>query len=269
MRIRLTITPLNTGPSVLPVNYQYPLSAWIYKVISQGNHAFARFLHERGYGSGNKSFRLFTFSMLDFTQGRYRVFDDRVQFEGTAITMVVSFLIPAALDHFISGLFKNQQFTIGDRQSRASFLVSGVEVLPQTVISQEMSFRTLSPVLVSEQVEGRKNARYMVPDEEHFGKMIIGNLVNKLTAVAEADPDMSAPGAEHNITQNTNGFRLLSAPRKKGVIIKADTPQQTKIIGYLFDFEITAAITLIQVGYHAGFGEKNSLGFGCCEVLTR
>ena len=265
----MTITPLNTGSSVLPVNYQYPLSSWIYKVISQGNHAFAKFLHQRGYGSGNKSFRLFTFSMLDFTRGRYRVFDDRVQFEGSAITMVVSFLIPTALDHFISGLFKNQQFTIGDRKSRASFLVNGVEVLPQPVFSREISFRTLSPVLVSEQVEGRKNARYMAPDEKHFGKMIINNLVNKLNAVAEADLGISDPTTEHETTVDTYGFRLLSTPRKKGVVIKADTPQQTKIIGYLFDFEITAPTALIQVGYHAGFGEKNSLGFGCCEVLTR
>ncbi len=48
--------------SLVPFNYQYPLSAAIYKIIQSADHAFAAFLHDTGYGKGHKSFKLFTFS---------------------------------------------------------------------------------------------------------------------------------------------------------------------------------------------------------------
>ena len=41
-----------------------------------------------------------------------------------------------------------------------------------------------------------------------------------------------------------------------------------KIIGYhQFDFEITAPIKLLEIGYYAGFGTKNASGFGFCDVI--
>ena len=47
---------------VLPINYQYPLSAAIYRIISKGDKEYANLLHEKGYGKG---FKLFTFSQLN------------------------------------------------------------------------------------------------------------------------------------------------------------------------------------------------------------
>jgi CRISPR-associated endoribonuclease Cas6 len=62
-------------------------------------------------------------------------------------------------------------------------------------------------------------------------------------------------------------FRLLSAPKEKKIIIKAGTPEETKVRAYLFDFELQAPVPLLEFGYDAGFGEKNSTGFGCVEVV--
>ncbi|MCB0538258.1 MAG: CRISPR-associated endoribonuclease Cas6, partial [Bacteroidetes bacterium] len=32
-----------------------------------------------------------------------------------------------------------------------------------------------------------------------------------------------------------------------------------------FHFELTAPVELHEIGYEAGFGEKNSMGFGCVK----
>ncbi|MCH8568718.1 MAG: hypothetical protein LAT67_10660 [Balneolales bacterium] len=53
MRIKLTITPEGAG-NILPINYQYEISAWIYRMIHDGNAEFAAWLHNKGYGSGAK-----------------------------------------------------------------------------------------------------------------------------------------------------------------------------------------------------------------------
>ncbi|PIY05025.1 MAG: hypothetical protein COZ21_04960, partial [Bacteroidetes bacterium CG_4_10_14_3_um_filter_31_20] len=47
----------------------------------------------------------------------------------------------------------------------------------------------------------------------------------------------------------------------------ANTPEETFLKGFLFDFKITAPHELIKIGYYAGFGKANSLGFGCAEVI--
>ena len=60
---------------------------------------------------------------------------------------------------------------------------------------------------------------------------------------------------------------ILSKPKSRLITIKANTPHESKLRGYLFDFKIKAPAEVIKLGYYAGFGEKNSLGFGCCEVI--
>lgn len=51
--------------NLLPVNYQYPLSSWIYKVIGTADLNYSTFLHEKGFAFDNRRFKMFTFSQLD------------------------------------------------------------------------------------------------------------------------------------------------------------------------------------------------------------
>ena len=50
--------------------------------------------------------------------------------------------------------------------------------------------------------------------------------------------------------------------------IKAGTNAETKVRGYQYAFKLKAPEPLVRIGLLAGFGEKNSLGFGCGEVVT-
>ena len=57
-------------------------------------------------------------------------------------------------------------------------------------------------------------------------------------------------------------FKLLSAPKARLLHIK-----QTKVKGYLFDFELMAPKDLMRLGFLGGFGEKNSsLGMGMVGI---
>lgn len=48
MRIKITFK-LCGKKQVLPFNYQYPVSAWIYKVLGRADKEFTRMLHDLGY----------------------------------------------------------------------------------------------------------------------------------------------------------------------------------------------------------------------------
>lgn len=55
MRFNLCLSLLDRNRNVLPVNYQYELSAWIYKVINHSDPAFADWLHNKGYSNDNNN----------------------------------------------------------------------------------------------------------------------------------------------------------------------------------------------------------------------
>ncbi|MFA5535318.1 MAG: CRISPR-associated endoribonuclease Cas6, partial [Mariniphaga sp.] len=79
MRIKLTLNR-TTKQRMLPMDYQYYISAWIYKVLFQADKNFAQFLHEKGYGqSDTKLYKLFCFSRLNF--GKPKLWKEKKLFE--------------------------------------------------------------------------------------------------------------------------------------------------------------------------------------------
>ena len=160
-------------------------------------------------------------------------------------------------------MFQNQNFTIGDTKTQVPFIVRTVEVKPLFEFSENMIFRTLSPIIVSQDMEDRRYAKYLEPDDSNFSRIFFDNLVRKYAAAIYAGLISNNYGAADFDMK----LEILNKPRKKGLIIKAGTRMQTQIIGYMFDFRITAPVELIKIGYLAGFGEKNSLGLGCVQIL--
>jgi len=60
MRIKIIC---DVGKGVrLPINYNHLLTSVIYQFLELSDSEYAHFLHEDGYITGNKRFKLFTFS---------------------------------------------------------------------------------------------------------------------------------------------------------------------------------------------------------------
>ncbi|MEZ4777043.1 MAG: CRISPR-associated endoribonuclease Cas6 [Bacteroidia bacterium] len=266
MQLKITLKVMYPG-QLLPLSYQYELSAWIYKLISSADTDFGAFLHAEGYSQGNKRFKLFTFSNL-WIPPRYEILDDRIKIFSEEISFVVSFLVPRAAEEMISGLFKEQRFALGDRISRVDLQVSAVSIISaETFTDKAVSFRTTSPLLVIKpeiRKDGKLWQKYLSPQDEDYAKYFFSNLLEKheiahhhgLVEPIPANPELK--------------FRLLSAkPKKNGIRIKAHTPEETKVIGYIFDFEVIAPAELLRVGMLAGFGGENALGFGAVKVIGR
>lgn len=264
MRIRLSLSTLGNKTTTIPVNYQYPLSAWIYHTLAEGDHEFSTFLHDSGFALGTKAFKFFTFSQLNFPAKGFKVEGDRLHILTGQCNLIVSFLLPVAMENFIKGLFKNQRFSLGDKISQTDFMVNSVEVLPESTFNGKATFTTISPIMVGKMIENSRTAAYLSPEEAAFEQLIADNLIHKFTTALNYG--LIAPGPELEIEDPEITFKLLNKPRMRGITVKAFTPEETKIIGYTFDFDIKAPAALLQIGYVCGFGEKNSLGMGCVEL---
>src|SRR6266542_2222171 len=181
MRFYLTFEVLGVNKQ-LPINYQYELSSWIYKTIHFGNPVFAEWLHSHGYMDGNKQFKLFTFSNLK--PEKYTINGDRLELQSHRATIHISFFAHEAATPFITGLFQNQQFSLGDKISNVQFRVNTIEKLPEPQWSSRMLFRTESPLIISKrESETSRNAKYLSPEESGYGEMFLNNLIAKYDAL--------------------------------------------------------------------------------------
>jgi CRISPR-associated endoribonuclease Cas6 len=116
----------NCGSAVIPINYQYPLSAVIYRIIEKADAGFASFLHQQAYGIGNslKRFKLFCFSDLSVT---FAIKGDRMIVQSANVIFSIRFHIVPAAELYIRVLFMQQCIGIGYAQSRADFTIVKVQ----------------------------------------------------------------------------------------------------------------------------------------------
>lgn len=264
MRFQLKLTFQGKAPYTLPINYQYPLSAWIYKTIHNVNNEFASWLHEKGYMDNKRQYKLFSFSQLELD--KYSTDKDRLIVNNPEATLQINFVAQEAAEPFIKGVFQHKEGSLGDKTSQVDFAIAQIEKLPDPVFTENMVFKTLSPIVVSKTPEIRSQApAYLHPEDPEFAKILKDNLINKNTAWM-----LSSAGTGNHIALGLSDsfeFKILSQPKPRLITIKANTPQQTKVRGYMLKFSLQAPAPLLKMGYHAGFGEKNSLGFGCVGVV--
>ena len=262
MRFLLTLTTTKTN-ALLPFNYQYPVSAAIYKIIERADSVFAAFLHDSGYTNGGKTFKLFTFSDI---QTPFVKNGDRMMLTTNNAELIVCFYMPQAAENFIKGLFMKQLLEITDRSSKAVFTVAGVEALSDGVIERSgdgvmsVMLQPLSPLVV-----GRKNERghydYRSPTDTDFTDGIVYNWMEKWGAVHDAsEVDMEALRKAISVE-----VKLWKCPPQQRLItIKAGTDAETKVRGYMkFDLMVTAPQKMLQLLLGSGAGIHNSIGLGC------
>lgn len=242
---------------LLPINYQYELSAWIYKILNRGNSTFSEWLHSNGYTTEeNKVFKLFCFSNLRID--RFKIEGDRLEVLSDSVALEISFLPVEAIDPFVKGLFMAQDFLLGDKVSSMHFRVTAVQRLDDPPLTETMRFKALSPIFMDLRVEGRKHPLYLSPKDEGYAELFFKNLNDKYKAFNKSRFGFDTSGCT---------LKVLDKPKRKAIKIKANNSEQTTLVAYLYTFEVTAPIELLRMGYYCGFGSANSQGFGAVRVL--
>lgn len=265
MVFNITFKMLRPG-AILPYSYQYELSAWIYTMIAGSNSQLAAFLHDKGYAQGVKNFKLFAFSNIFIP--RFEPHAKGLKILSPTIEFRISFLVDQVAESMITTLFAQQKLTLGNQQTQVPLQVSQIVSMPYEISLETMQFRTISPLVISDfetLPNGRTQANYLHPEDKLYEFLFFKNLRDKYTGAVQHQ--VIAADASYKDTSPMY-FRVLgSRIRSKLVTIKAGTPAQTKVRGYLYDFEVTAPQALLRVGYLGGFGGQSAMGFGACKIL--
>jgi CRISPR-associated endoribonuclease Cas6 len=122
-----------------------------------------------------------------------------------------------------------------------------------------MHLRCLSPIVISvaQERDGRLLARYLRADDPRLSEALRQNLLKKFWVVYGRAPHDSELSVE---------FDKEYVRRKGEEVYRLVDYKGTKIKGIMAPFVVRGSAELIEIGYEAGFGEKNSMGFGMVEV---
>lgn len=255
MRLKLTLSR-TTKQCMLPMDYQYYISAWIYKVLYKADREFATFLHEKGYGASHtKLYKRFCFSRLNF--GKPKLWTEKKLFEiwKDDIELQLSFDVPEIASNFVKGLFMEQKFYLGDRFNGIDFMVARVETLSEPIFTETMQYYLQSPWVVSLKIKGRKQPKYLIPEDDGFIEYSIKHLTEKYKNTRNKE-----------ISSQQIQFNPNETYKRSGFVIKNNSNEQTRVVGNIFNFKLAAPVEIHRMIWNAGVSEKSSSGFGWVEI---
>ena len=231
----------------LPIHYNHLVQSALYNSIDS---ELADFLHQRGYTEGKRSFKMFTFSLL---QGLYRM--DEVS-KTICFEDKIRLTVSSPFDEFLQSLV-NVLLTKGTvRLGSEELEIVEISAAKHLVDKQEIVVKTLSPIVVYSTMlrpDDRKYTVYFQPGDPDYRGLIEANLHRKYRAFFAEEPP------EGKINIKPLGLQRLKIIKYKNYVIK----------GYAGKLELTGPIPLLQLAVDGGLGSKNSQGFGCVELLRR
>ncbi len=242
--------------NVLPVSYQFELSSCIYKKLTSDSSRYGSWLEQNGY-THHSNIKHKLFSLSNFYIPKLKVVEDRLHVLAKRVQLWISFLPEKGTEAYIQSLLVGQNLLIGDKKTQVSFTIESVEPVRSIDFVETVNYLSLSPIVVS-CLRPNRSVEYISPGDPHYKEVLLAQLVDKYEHFY-GHPFQGKPSCELN---------LLTDPKRKGIYIKRFTKDETKVIGYMYKFQLTLHPELHHLLYNTGLGDKVGLGFGCVEVLN-
>ena len=227
---------------VLPIHHNNIVQAFIYNNIDD---KLATFLHDGGYLANGRSFKLFCFSRI---LGKVKKENDKFNF-GREIEISVSSPIDKFCKSIANNMLLNEDLFLGQNKIKTE----QIQINNQIVDKNEIIVDTLSGIVAYStfiKPDDSKYTCYFMPKEPDFDRLITDNLIRKYKALYDKSVDGNIEIVPLNTpTQNITYYK------------------KTIVKGASGKFLIKGDKSLLQIGLDAGFGSKNSQGFGCVKIL--
>lgn len=253
LKLELLVQPDTLGRSI-PINYQYELSSAIYKVFKECG---IDWLHENGYISGKKIFRLFTFSNLQINNFVLNKQQKTLYIKDDRVYLYISILPQDLAVCFVEGLFAKKLIQISNKQFGVELVLSRIEVLPNCSFDNDSIYESLSPICVTKRRDDGMST-YLSPFDSSYKKGILTGLQSRYLAFY---------GKEYE-GESFCELNVVNEPKAKLIQIKSNTPQETYIRGYHYKFKLRLPEEFMKIAYETGLGEKGAMGFGMFHKIN-
>jgi len=228
------------GKGQIPFNYNLALAGAVYSNIKRVNSDLAYTIHS------SINYKYFTFSLLQIP--KRKVSSQGIYVEDNAYFLVSS-PIRDIVASFVEGILENPEVRIG----KVRFDVESVEVSKIPEFNGGAVFSTVSPIVVRtvEEENGKLRIRDLYPTDIKFYENLKSNLIKKYENL-------------YNEEKEDISFSRPFSTKFMRIQIKNTYHRASLMV-----FEAKGDGKLLKLGYEAGFGEKNSMGFGMVKIVTK
>ena len=245
--MRITVNFVSDNPVFLPFSLNEIVQGFIYWNMEE---SLAKKIHDSGFLWEKRSFKLFTFSRI---RGSYEKHGGGFCFR-PPFGLVISSPKIEILESLAEHLFKAGQVRLGDNMVR----VESVNVHARQEFKTQALIKMLSPMTAYstlQTMDGKPKVYYYSPHESEFAELIKKNLMKKYEVLKELDGSSLELAVEPVGVKKQDEIMV----RFKGGWVK----------GWMGKYRLIGSPELIEVGYDAGLGSKNSQGFGCFEIVNQ
>ena len=231
-------------PLCLPLSHHHILQGMIYKTLLL-HPEYSTFLHSHGYFSGNHSFKLFTFSMIE---GKYLIQDSTITFFDH-ISVEVRSPHPEFCYIFMTAAAARSDWTL----NQSYILFESLITMKKTIADSHIIARMRSPLCISRTfIENeQKKPLYLQPFDLEFSDYLCSNFSKKYQAAYHIQPDTPVSISPYKVSP-----RDKYVTRFKGVYITA----------WKGLYHISSSPEVLTFLYDVGLGSRNSQGFGLFDV---
>ena len=267
MRLEIILQP--DKPLDLPIHYGSHLRGFVYSYLEP---KVSEYLHDHGYqqSTNSSSYKMFSYSRLSGHYSTYHhqskkqkriVFDDKISFMVSAIDAedIQPDTAAPQLDTLL-GFAQNLLSTQNPVELNGVFCqVIGVTIVNSPIIKADeaIKIRMISPITIHrtfKYCDDSKGTYYYYPFEQAWQEKIFNNLENKAKALHWQNPKIPEDSYIKPICVNRADKKIIN---DLGFWIE----------GWLGEYEILLPENFFWLAYKAGFGSRNSGGFGLFEVI--
>jgi len=243
MRIKINFSG-NSEFISIPIDYSHYLQSFIYSNLPE---SISKFIHNEGFMTDNKKFRLFTFSNI--FSNYYKVEGKYIKYKNNAY-----FYFSCPIKDIVE-IFANSIFSKTDKKLRifnTDININSIDVIrtPQ-IVNEPIIIKTLSPITIKKTIydNDKKKEKNILPDDKDFINLILSNLSSKHKVLT--NKDLSVNDIELKVLK----YKKTLKKYKNNII--------DSIKGLLL---MKTDQEIFNTMYHCGLGSRNSQGFGMIEV---
>ncbi|BAT71830.1 CRISPR-associated protein Cas6 [Thermosulfidibacter takaii ABI70S6] len=254
MRVVIKFEALNSH-FTLPVNYNHIIQGFIYNNIQS---TLAAKYHNVGYRYNKRVYKMFVFSRL-FSKEKM-VKNGTITFK-SPVYFKLGAMDSELLESLAVNLLRKEIVELGGNKCR--FL--SIEVETPVKVEEKVLVKAISPISVHRvlyDATGKRKTYYYSPWERDFSQLILDNLKRKAKALY--GEKMELPEVKNPVIVPVK----VSSGNQKVVIYKRNPQDRGYVIkGWLGLYELRLPQFYFDIAYSAGFGSRNSLGFGMVDVV--
>ena len=257
MRFKVILSVSPDLGSVLPISYQYELAACVNRLMTGNEAAYSQWLHLNQL-SHEDNLRQKLYSISNLYIPKIHVEGDRLKILTPRIQFWISFTHEVGTEEYVRECMLGQEVVIGDRLSRVRLQIEKIDPVASVEFSETMEYMALAPMVVIG-MRPNNSLEFLDPTNDYFARFLVDDLIERYERLSRSPYTGS----------REYSFELLSPPKRKGVLVRPYTPQQQKIIGYMFKFRLTMDVSLQRFAYDLGMGDKINFGFGYVELINK